>query len=177
MIKTYFKNLEETCTAAARILCHRDTVKFLDLVFCQNIDVSTNEIKVIWAGKAGTDGGGLYWEFLLFALENFVHLSTHVFGASRYAFFSSFPAHISAKRYILLGQTCARSILHIGRGPSSMHPLLVKAIFEHSSDVPIHLNQFEGEFLYKIKHLESGDSTSLIDVVPTNTNQCSFKPV
>ena len=44
-------------------------------------------------------------------------------------------------------------------------------IFEHSSDIPIHLNQFEGELLYKIKQLESGDNTSLIDanvVVPSN---------
>ena len=42
MIKTYVKSLEETCTAAARILCHIDTVKFWYLVFCQNIDLSTN---------------------------------------------------------------------------------------------------------------------------------------
>ena len=49
-------------------------------------------------------------------------------------------------------------------------PLLVKAIFEHLSDVPIYLNQFEAELLYKIKQLESGNNTSLIDanVVPTN---------
>ena len=170
MIKTYVKNLEERCTAAACILCHRDTVKFWDLVFRQNIDLSTNEIKVIWAGEAGADGGGLYREFLLFAVENFVNLSTQLFGASRYAFFSSFPAHISAKRYIPLGQICARSILHIGRGPSCLNPILVKAIFEHSLDVPIHLNQFEGDLLYEIKQLESGDNTSLIDAneVPTN---------
>ena len=58
---------------------------------------------------------------------------------------------------------CAGSILHIGKGPSCLHPLLVKAIFEHSSDAPIHLNQFEGELLHKIKQLESGDNTSLID--------------
>ena len=37
-------------------------------------------------------------------------------------------------------------------------------------DVPIHLNQFEGELSYKIKQLESGDNTSLIDsnVVQSN---------
>ena len=121
-------------------------------------------------GEADADGGGLYREFLLFAMENFVNLSTHFFGASRFAFFSSFPEHILAKRYILLGQICTRSILHIGRGPSCLHPLLVKAISEHSSDVPIHLNQFEGELQYKIKQLESGHNTSLIDanVVPSN---------
>ena len=36
-------------------------------------------------------------------------------------------------------------------------------------DAPIHLNQFEGELLHKIKQLESGDNTSLIDanVVPS----------
>ena len=123
----------------------------LQLVFRQNIDLSTNEIKVIWAGKAGADGGGLYWKFLLFAMENFVNLSTHFFGASHSAFFSSFPVHIPSKRYILLGQIWARLILHIGRGPSCLHPLSVKAIFEHSSHMPIYLNQFEGELLYKIK--------------------------
>ena len=92
----------------------------------------------------------VYREFLLFALEKFINLSTHLFGASHYAFFISFPAHISAKRYILVGQICARSILHIRRGPSCLQPLLVKAIFEHSSDVPIHLNQFEGEYCIKL---------------------------
>ena len=106
-------------------------------------------------------------------METFVNLSTYLFGVSRYAFFSSFPAHISAKRYILLGQICARSSLHIGRGPSCLHPFLVKAIFEHSSDVPIHLNQFEGELLYKIKQLESGDNTSLIDASVVLTNDAA----
>ena len=133
LIKTCVKNLEEKCTAAARILCHRDTVKFWELVFRQNIDLSTIEIKVIWAGEAGADGGDLYWEFLLFTMENFVNISTHLFGASRSAFFSSFPVHIPSKRYILLGQIWARLILHIGRGPSCLHLLSVKAIFEHSS--------------------------------------------
>ena len=109
-------------------------------MFRQNIDLSTNEIKVIWAREAGEDGGGLFREFLLFAMENFVNLLTHLFGANRSAFFSSFPAHISAKRYILSGQICARSILYIGTGPSCLHPLLVKAIFEHSSGVAICLN-------------------------------------
>ena len=64
--KTCVKNLEEKCTAAARIPCHRDSVKFWELVFGQNIDLSTNEIKVIWAGETGADGGGLYRVFLLF---------------------------------------------------------------------------------------------------------------
>ena len=103
MIKTYIKNLEEKCTAAARILCHRDTVKFWELLFRQNIDLTTNEIKVIWAEEAGANSGGLYRELLLFAMENFINLSTHLFGAKHSAFFSSFPAHILAKRYILLG--------------------------------------------------------------------------
>ena len=81
------------------------------------------------AWEACADGGGLYREFLLFAMDNFVNLLTHLFGASRYVFFSSFPAHISAKRYILLSQICARSILHIRRRPSCLQPLLVKAVF------------------------------------------------
>ena len=66
-------------------------------------------------------------------------------------FFSSFPAHVLAKRCILSSQTCAHLILHTGRGPRCLHPLLVKVNFEHSSDVPIHLNQFERVLLYKIK--------------------------
>ena len=73
MIKMYVKNLEENFTPAARILCYKDTVKFWDLVFCQNIDLSINEIKVTWVGEAGADGSGLYREFLLFAMENCVH--------------------------------------------------------------------------------------------------------
>ena len=127
------------------------------------LSISDLDFRYLWAGEAGADGGGLCREFLLSAMENFVNLLTRLFGASRVAFFSSFPAHISSKRYILLGQICAHLILHIGREPSCLHPLLVKAIFEHSLDVPIHLNQFEGELLYKIKQLESGDNTSLID--------------
>ena len=38
LIKTCVKNLEEKCTAVAHTLCHRDTVKFWELVFCQNIE-------------------------------------------------------------------------------------------------------------------------------------------
>ena len=80
-------------------------------------------------GEAGADGGGLYQEFLLFAMENFVKLSTHLFGASRYAFFSPFSAHISAEKYILLGQICARSILHIRRRTSCLHPFISESNF------------------------------------------------
>ena len=105
------------------------------------------------AGEAGTDGSGLYLEFLLFALKNFVNLSTHLFGASRSAFFSSFPAHILVKRYILLGQICTSSTLHIGREPSCLYSLLVKALYEQSSDLPIHLNQFEEEFCIKLNRI------------------------
>ena len=46
----------------------------------------------------------------------------------------------------------------------------VVSIFEHSSDVPIHLNQFEGELLHKFKQLESGNNTSLIDANVVLTN-------
>ena len=83
-------------------------------------------------GEVGTDSSGLYLEFLLFTLENFVNLLTHLFGASRSAFFSSFPAHILVKRYILLGQIYTSSTLHIGKGPSCLYSLLVKALFEQS---------------------------------------------
>ena len=72
-------------------------------------------------GEAGVDGGDLYREFLLFAMKNFVNLSTHLFGASRSAFFSSFPAYLLPKRHILLGKICARLILNIGRVQSWLH--------------------------------------------------------
>ena len=148
MIKLCVKNLEQKCTDVAHLMCCRDTVKFWELLFRQTVNLSTNE-KVISAGKAGD--GGLYQEFLLFVEQNFIHLLIHLFGANRFAFFSSFPVHVLAKRYILLGQTYARLILHTGRGPRCLHPLLVKANFEHSSDVLIHLNQFERVLLNKIK--------------------------
>lgn len=47
--------------------------------------------------EAGVDGGGLYREFLLFGMENFVNSLIHLFSASCSAFFGSFPAHILAK--------------------------------------------------------------------------------
>ena len=97
-------------------------------------------------------------------MKNFVNLSPHLFGASCSTFFSSFQPYVIGKRYISLGQVCARMILQIGWGPSCLHPLLVKEIFEHLSGGPIHLREFEGELLYKIKQLESGDNTSLIDM-------------
>ena len=63
LIKTYVKNLEEKCTAAARILCRRDTVKFWELLFRQNIDLSINEIKVIWRGKQVQMAVVYIWSF------------------------------------------------------------------------------------------------------------------
>ena len=84
MIKTYIKSLDEKCIAAARILFHTVTVKFWELLFRQNIDLSTNEIKLIWTEEADSEGYRLYWEYLLFALENLVNVLTNLFGASQF---------------------------------------------------------------------------------------------
>ena len=62
---------------------------------------------MIWTEEAGVDGVELYREFLSFAVENVVNSPTHLFSASRSAFFSSFPVHILAKNiYFIMSNMC-----------------------------------------------------------------------
>ena len=83
-IKSIIRNakneLESSFSRVSTILCHRKKRKFWDILFRQKVDLATSSINVIWAGEAGADGGGLYREFLLYAMGNFSDLSNLIFG-------------------------------------------------------------------------------------------------
>ena len=83
------------------MLCHRNTSKFLELVFRQKISFSTCDVSMIWAGEPGADGGELLREFLLFALEGFP-IDSHFFGTGNKLFFTALPTAIISKEYYIL---------------------------------------------------------------------------
>ena len=115
---------------ALKNITSRRSKKNWHLLFHQHVHLSSTKVKIIWDGEAGANCGSLYRVFLLYVMQNFHLLTTHLFGASRSSFFISFPGHIVKQQYMLLGQLYALAILYIGRWPNWFHPLLVKAILK-----------------------------------------------
>ena len=154
------------------MLCHRNTSKFLELVFRQKISFSTCDVSMIWAGEPGADGGELLREFLLFAFEGFP-IDSHFFGTGNKLFFTALPTAIISKEYYILSQLCDLAILHISRGPACFHLCLVEVVFTGRTSFPLEsldTSDTDGKLKFKLESIENGDNTPLIEsnIFPTD---------
>ena len=120
IIQDEFENLQPRLKDTIEVLRHGHPDRFWRILFEQKIDFSVNDTSVTWSDEAGADEGGLYREFLLGSMENFV-VSTLFFGKKCQAFFDCVPQDIVDKKYKMLGHITALSILYINRGPECLH--------------------------------------------------------
>ena len=146
-----------------KVLCHRHPDRFWKILFKQKIDFSVNDTSITWSGEAGADGGELYREFLLRPTENFLH-STLFFGKKSQALFNCAPQDIMDKKYKMLGQITALSILYINRGPECLHQSVVNSLFNtNDKNLILTEEQFDGELKVRVEELKRGDNSCLLD--------------
>ena len=151
------KTFQELEKHSRSVLVHRNPSKFWEVLFRQNINFSGSDISIIWAGEQDADGRGLYKEFLLHSMENFLFLTNLVFGRSQSLLFTAIPGAVMHKKYHTLEQLSALAILTIGRGPSCLNTLLVHTLFE-VPDYSLMLleGDLDGELGHYLKRIEEG---------------------
>ena len=163
IVQDKIQHLQITLEEPMRVLCHRHPDRFWRILFKQKIGFSVNDTSVTWSGEAGADGGGLYREFLLRSMENFLD-STLFFGKKGQAFFNCVPQDIMDKKYKMLGQIKALSILYINRGPECLHQSAVNSLFStNNKNLILTEEQFDGELKVRVEELKRGDNSCLLD--------------
>ena len=177
-IETLQLNLEES----RKVLCHRNPERFWSVLFRQKIDFARNDTSVIWAGKAGADGGGLYREFLLYSMEALGN-NTLFMGKKNFMLFNCIPEDVINKRYKTTGQLTALAILYINHGPQCFHRSVMNYLF-NINDINCCYNEddFDRELYSRLKELKDGNHSALIDanIYPSNkikdniANFCTF---
>ena len=103
----HVKTFQELEKSSRSVLVHRNPSKFWEVLFRQNINFSESDTSIIWAGEQGADVKGLYREFLLHSMENFLFLTNLVFERSKSLFFTAIPEAVMHKKYHTLGQLSA----------------------------------------------------------------------
>ena len=74
--------------------------------------------------------GGPLREFLTLCMKQFADVSNAFFGDQYSLCFSGSTDTVLNKTYRKLGQLVGLSIIYLGRGPKSLHPAIVRAIFD-----------------------------------------------
>ena len=128
-ISEYLKDANSPVRDNAKniIISHRRPSSFWRVLFKQKFDAQI-PFRIVWAGETGSDDGWPYREFLLRAMDFIGNLSGLFFGSPKALMFTSQTDAVLERRYYLLGQLCALSILIIGRGPQCLHPSIVEVL-------------------------------------------------
>ena len=96
-------------------------------------------------------------------MENFVD-STLFFWKKSQAFFNCVPQDIMDKKYKMLGQITALSMLYINRGPEWLHQRVVNSLFNtNDKNLILTEEQFDGELNVRVEELMRGDNSCLLD--------------
>lgn len=87
-------------------------------------------------------------------MENFVD-STLFFWKKSQAFFNCVPQDIMDKKYKMLGQITALSMLYINRGPEWLHQSVVNSLFNtNDKNLILTEEQFDGELKVRVEELK-----------------------
>ena len=139
------------------LLVQRDDRYFWKLIFKQNFDLASDEIKVRFAGEAATDDGGPLKEFLTLSMKRFKDTNL-CFGFKECAF-RNFPDD-PENRFFKLGQITGLSILLLNRGPECLHPAVVRTLFDKEQPEIIESID-DGLIVSKIEEIKSASYDDL----------------
>ena len=144
LVQKYINEFQKKVGETVNVLCHRHSNRFWKVLLRQGVDFSKIDTKIIWAGEPGADGGGLYREFLLYAITNLEN-SNLLFGKSPNCLFTGYADAILKNTYRVLGQISALGILFINHGPECLHNALVNKLFGISDTFELEdLHSFDG---------------------------------
>ena len=170
MVQKYINDFQKNVGETVNVLCHRHPNRFWKMLLRQGVNFSKIDTKIIWAGEPGADGGGLYREFLLYAITNLEN-SNLLFGKPPNCFFTGYADAILKNIYRALGQISALGILFINHGPECLHNALVNKLFGISDTFELEdLHSFDGELERKIEELKVRNNECLLEanIMPTN---------
>lgn len=144
------------------VLVQRDDRYFWDILFKQDFDLNHHDLKIRFAGEPASDDGGPLREFLTLCMQN-LPLSGLFFGSSESMAFISNPEAVLQKKFYIVGQLTALSILLNGRGPEMFHPAIVRALFER--DQPTKIEHIEDAVIkFEMEAITAGNYDSLFDL-------------
>ena len=165
LLKTVLEEYENSLNQYSdrTVIVQRAKEMFWSVLFRQKLDLSRHRVLVRFAGEAGADGGGPYREFLTLTMSRFNQLKYMFFGGDEKLCFSAHAESIVERKYFMLGQLTAVSILKIGRGPECIHPGVVRAMYDINQ-----VQEFESVddevFKLKLQEIEDGNHDVLYDI-------------
>ena len=128
LVQKYVNKFQKNVGETVNVLCHCHPNRFWKVLQRQGVDLSKIDTKTIWAGEPGADGGGLYPEFLLYAIANLEN-SNLLLRKPPNCFFTGSADAILKNTYRALGQISAFGILFINHGPECLHNSLINKLF------------------------------------------------
>lgn len=113
VLSSYIKKFEDLLKEKPNslILIQRNRNKFWNTLFRNDMDFATHVVRVMFAGECAVDSGGPFREFLQLAMKYFPEAPSMIFGSPMECFFTADASCCFQKKYFLLGQLSAVSIL------------------------------------------------------------------
>ena len=121
-----------------------------------------HDISVRFAGEAGADMGGPLREFFTLTMRRFPDIPALILGKAGNVFLKMMPESFRKGDYYLIGQLVGMSIIKIGRGPECFSESFLKAMY-HLPFVDDDIEFEDAELMEKVKKLENGDRSELLD--------------
>ena len=121
-----------------------------------------HDIFVRFAGEAGADMGSPLREFFRLTVRRFRDIPALILGKAGNVFLKTMPERFRKGDYYLLGQLVGMSIIKIARGPECFSESFLKAMY-HLPFVDDDIEFEDAELMEKVKKLENGDRSELLD--------------
>ena len=144
------------------VIVQRDIDRFWNVLMRQKFDLVDHDISVRFAGEAGADMGGPLREFFTLTMRRFPDIPALILGKAGNVFLKMMPESFRKGDYYLLGQLVGMSIIKIGRGPECFSESFLKAMY-HLPFVDDDIEFEDAELMEKVKKLENGDRSELLD--------------
>ena len=144
------------------VIVQRDLDHFWNVLMRQKFDLVDHDISVRFAGEAGADMGGPLREFFTLTMKRFTDIPALILGKAGNVFLKMMPGSFRKGDYYLLGQLVGMAIIKIGRGPECFSESFLKAMY-HLPFVDDGIEFEDAELLEKIRKLENGDRSELLD--------------
>ena len=156
------------------VIVQRDIDRFWNVLVRQKFDLVDHDISVRFAGEAGTYlMGGPLREFFTLTMKRFPDIPTLILGKAGNVSLKMMPESFRKGDYYLLGQLVGMSIIKIRRGPECFSESFLKAMC-HLPFADDDIEFEDAELMEKVKKLENGDRSELLDFDIPVTGDIAF---
>ena len=156
-----YEHYQQLPKVIRNVIVQRDISKFWTLIFKQKFDVVNDTLVIRFAGEAAADAGGPFNEFLTLCMKRFSAAPGLFFGHVNSLCFKAVPEDLMEERCFKIGQLTGLSILHSGRGPESLHPLIIKAIYDMPLDTTTSVE--DAQLSSKLEKIDNNETDDLFE--------------